>query len=119
MTTCLHCGRRPAVTLGSCAECIKPSPDAPSIGDHERIKRNAKVQRERARERRRKVAVVAAALTALPADHEQRLVVDWATGRVAGAVVYHRTESANAVEDAHREACRAAGVWTPAIGRAS
>ena len=116
---CLHCGRRPAVVLGSCAECIKPAPDAPSMGDHERIKRNAKVQRERARERRRKVAVVAAALAVLPADHEQRLVVDWATGRVAGAVVYHRTESANAVEDAHREACRAAGVWTPAVGRAT
>lgn len=124
---CLHCGKVGKLVLGACATCIAPHDGARGSHEADRLKAAAKGAKKRARERKAaskleqtaRIVVVAAALAAVPAGLEQRLVVDWVTGRVAGAVVYDRHEAASAVEDTHRAACVAAGVWTPAVGRMS
>lgn len=125
--TCLHCDRPGPLTYGYCAACREPADDA--LGVHlderqQRAKVNAK-RRQRTAERAagrpdtRTPPVVLPDLADVPKGHEARRVVDWVTGRVAGVVAYRRDESASVVEDVHLAACRAAGVWTPAVARAS
>ena len=121
--TCLRCSRPGPLLFGYCAACRTPSGTADDRELVAKARRRKTDANRRARARKAESIaspiVVVGAVAAVPVGHEQRLVVDWATGRVAGAIVYHRTESATAVEDAHREACRAAGVWTPAIARST
>lgn len=117
ITTCIHCGAHGPVTYGACATCIAPAPTA--VGAHldaaqQRRKRESKA---RARQADRAGPVVLDASAVVPRGLEARRVVDWVTGRVAGVVAYQRDESASVVEDAHLAACRAAGVWTPTVGR--
>lgn len=117
ITTCIHCGAHGPVTYGACATCIAPAPTA--VGAHldaaqQRRKRESKA---RARQADRVGPVVLPELADVPRGLEARRVVDWVTGRVAGVVAYRRDESASVVEDVHLAACRAAGVWTPTVGR--
>lgn len=127
ITTCIHCGAVGPVTYGACARCIAPAPDA--VGQHldDEQQRRKRESAARARQRRAPSAapsvappgpVVLPDLADVPRGLEARRVVDWVTGRVAGVVAYRRDESASVVEDVHLAACRAAGVWTPAVGRA-
>ena len=120
---CIHCGTVGPTIYGACARCIAPAPTA--TGQHldaaqQRRKRESKARARTApRQADRTGPVVLDASAPVPRGLEARRVVDWVTGRVAGVVAYRRDESASVVEDAHRAACKAAGVWTPAVGRAS
>lgn len=127
ISTCIHCGAVGPTMYGACKGCITPAEGA--TGQHlderqQRAKVNAK-RRQRTAERAagrpdtRTPPVVLPDLADVPKGHEARRVVDWVTGRVAGVVAYRRDESASVVEDVHLAACRAAGVWTPAVARAS
>lgn len=119
---CIHCGARGPTTYGACSRCITPRADA--VGIHldaaqQRRKGEARVRRraEAPKISARTAPAVLAPSSPVPIGLETRRVVDWVTGRVAGVVAYRRDESASVVEDVHRDACRAAGVWTPTVGR--
>jgi len=119
ISSCIHCGAVGPTIYGACKGCLTPA--AGATGQHlderqQRAKVNAK---RRERNAKRAPPVVLPELADVPRGLEARRVVDWVTGRVAGVVAYRRDESASVVEDVHLAACRAAGVWTPAVARAS
>lgn len=116
---CIHCGAVGPTMYGACKACLEPAADAPGLTESARRDASEKKRRERLRATKRTPPVVLDASAPVPRGLEARRVVDWRTGRVAGVVAYRRDESASVVEDAHLAACKAAGVWTPAIARAS
>lgn len=115
---CLGCGSDGPLRLGYCRACHTPSGRDVEADVRARRRVNDAKRRARARKAKGSPIVVVGAVAAVPAGHERRLVVDWRTGHVAGAVVYSRRESASLVEATHLAACIEAGVWTPAVGRA-
>lgn len=125
ISTCIHCGAVGPTMYGACKGCLTPAEGAPGLYLDERQQRakvNAKRRQRTAAAKRVDTLtppVVLPELADVPKGHEARRVVDWVTGRVAGVVAYRRDESASVVEDVHLAACRAAGVWTPAVARAS
>lgn len=117
ISTCIHCGAVGPTMYGACKACLEPAPDAPGLTESARRDASEKKRRARLRDAKRTPPVVLPELADVPKGHEARRVVDWVTGRVAGVVAYRRDESASVVEDVHRAACKAAGVWTPTVGR--
>jgi hypothetical protein len=117
---CIHCGARGPTIYGACPRCISPRADA--VGIHldaaqQRRKGEARARKRTPTRDEHPAPIVLDPSAPVPRGLEARSVVDWVTGRVAGVVAYRRDESASAVEDVHRAACREAGVWTPTMGR--
>ena len=117
ISECIHCGARGPTTYGYCTRCVAPRADAVGIHLDAAQQRRKGESRVRKRVAARETPAVLAPTADIPIGLETRRVVDWVTGRVAGVVAYRRDESASVVEDVHRDACRAAGVWTPTVGR--